>query len=132
MWGGKEQPLVGRCLWEWMDAVDKATVIAAIAIGTSCSDDTQHRVRCTLRSPVSAYQQQQQGMHVRVMLTFRLSERGLVFFIRPVGREEYGIGSKRETERERSEEPNQHPPSTCKHSGVIYFKKDNSGAKKMV
>ena len=88
LWGGGEQPLVGRCLWEWMDAADKATVVAAIGKSTSCSDDTQHQVRCTLRCPCSATQQRQQqqqqgGMPVKVMLTFRLSERGLVLFIRP-------------------------------------------------
>ena len=38
LWGGEEQALVGRCLWEWMDATDKATVIAAIATGISCND----------------------------------------------------------------------------------------------
>jgi len=58
-WGGEKQSLVGRCLWEWMDAADKATVVAAIATGTSCSD-TQHLVRCTLRSPSSPAQQKQQ------------------------------------------------------------------------
>jgi hypothetical protein len=70
-----------------MDAADKATVVAAIASGTSCNDDKQQRVRCSLRSAVSAAQQQhqhqQQGMPVKVMLTFRLSERGLVLFLRP-------------------------------------------------
>jgi hypothetical protein len=94
--GGGEQPLVGRCLWEWMDVMDKATVVAAMATGTSCSDGTQHHVRCTLRSPLSAaqhqqhqhQQKQQQGMLVKVIVTFRLSERGLVLFIRPEGREE--------------------------------------------
>jgi len=75
-----------------MDAADKATVVAAIATGTSCSD-TQHLVRCTLRSPSSAAQQQQQRQQqqrkpVKVMLTFRLSERGLILFIRLEGREE--------------------------------------------
>jgi PAS domain-containing protein len=95
LWGGEEQLLVGRCLWEWMDAADKATVVAAIASGTSCNDDKQHRVRCTLRSPSSPAQQQrqqrqqqQQGMPVKVMMTLRLSERGLVLFLRPEGREE--------------------------------------------
>ena len=42
LWGGEEQPLVGRCLWEWMGAADKATVVAAIATCTSCNDDKQH------------------------------------------------------------------------------------------
>jgi len=70
-----------------MDAMDKATVAAAIAICTSCSD-TQHRVRCTLRSPSSAAQQKQQQQQqqqreqhkldqqqrpMKVVLTFRLS-----------------------------------------------------------
>jgi hypothetical protein len=91
LWGGEKQPLVGRCLWEWMDAADKATVVAAIATGTSCSD-AQHLVRCTLRSPSSPAQQQQQQQQqrkpVKVMLTFRLCERGVVLFIRPEGREE--------------------------------------------
>jgi hypothetical protein len=93
LWGGEKQLLVGRCLWEWMDAADKATVVAAIASGTSCNDDKQQRVRCTLRSSVSAaqqqqQQQQQQGITVKVMLTFRLSERGLVLFVRQEGRKD--------------------------------------------
>jgi hypothetical protein len=37
-WGGEEQAPVGRCLWEWMDAADKAAVVAAVATGRSCSD----------------------------------------------------------------------------------------------
>ena len=92
LWGGEEQPLVGRCLWEWMDAMDKATVVAAIATCTSCSDK-QHLVRCILRSPSSGAQQQQQQQQqqrkpLKVVLTFRLSERGVVLFIRPGRREE--------------------------------------------
>jgi len=91
LWGGEKQSLVGWCLWEWMDAADKATVVAAIATGTSCSD-TQHLVRCTLRSPSSVAQQKQQQQQqqrdqqqrpMKVELTFSSSNRGLILFLRP-------------------------------------------------
>jgi len=96
LWGREKQSLVGRCLWEWMDAADKATVVAAIATGTSCSD-TQHLVRCTLRSPSSVAQQKQQQQQqqreqhkldqqqrpMKVELTLSSINRGLIIFLRP-------------------------------------------------
>jgi len=82
-----------------MDTADRATVVAAkghvvaaIATGTSCSD-TQHLVRCTLRSPSSALQQKQQQREqhkldqqqrpMKVELTLNSSNHGLILFLRP-------------------------------------------------
>ncbi len=101
--GTKDEALVGRSLWEWMDAQDKAAFVAAIGICIFCKDATR-RVQCTLRSPCSPLplqrggqmqhyeqeelqhhreQQQQQQETVRADLTFRSNERGLVVFMRP-------------------------------------------------
>ena len=100
--GAKGQALVGRSLWEWMDGQDKAAVVTAIGVCILCKNATR-RVQCTLYSPRSPlglqprramqqqghqkpqhYQQQwqQQQEAIRVDLTFRLSERGLVVFMR--------------------------------------------------
>jgi PAS domain-containing protein len=110
--GEKGKALVGRSLWEWMDAQDKAAVVAAIGVCIFCKDATK-RVQCTLYSPRSPfalqpggampqqghqepqhYQQQwqQQQEAIRADLTFRSSERGLVVFIRP---DKTGVGKGR-------------------------------------
>jgi hypothetical protein len=94
----KGQALVRRSLWEWMNAQDKADVVAAIGVCIFCKDATR-RVHCTLSSPGSPYAlqpreamqqhqdpqhyQQQQQETVRADLTFRSSERGVVVFLRP-------------------------------------------------
>jgi hypothetical protein len=95
LWGGEEQPLVGRCLWEWMNERDKAAVVAAIG---KCilSKDMTMLVQVTIRPPslppsvgaaVQQQQQQQQQPAMVVDLTLRSSERGLVLFLRPEGTE---------------------------------------------
>jgi len=97
------QTLVGRSLWEWMDAQDKAAVIAAVRVCIFCKDATR-RLHCALYSPrppsalqprgamqqhgnqePQHYQQQwqQQQEAIRADLTIRSSERGLVVFMRP-------------------------------------------------
>jgi hypothetical protein len=107
----KGQSLVGRSLWEWMDAQDKAAAVAAMGVCLFCKDATR-RVRCTFYSPRSPfalqpggatqqqenqepqyYQQlwQQQQEAIRADLTFRSSERGLVVFMRASKREEKGV-----------------------------------------
>jgi hypothetical protein len=99
----KGQALVGQSLWEWMDAQDKAAVVAAIGVCIFCKGATR-RVHCTLYSPRSPfalqprvamqqqghqepqhYQQQWQRQQeaIRADITFRSSERGLVVFMRP-------------------------------------------------
>ena len=98
--GSKGQALVGQSLWEWMDAQDKAAVVAAIGVCVFCKNATR-RVHCTLYSPASCfvlqpggaiqqqnhqeppqhYQQQHQET-IKADLTFRSSERGLVVFMR--------------------------------------------------
>lgn len=101
----KGQTLVGRSLWEWMDAQDQTAVVAAIGICLFRKDATR-RVHCTLNSsqqqprgavqPRGAMQQQtqQETQHyrqqwqrqqdtIRADLTFRLSERGVIVFMRP-------------------------------------------------
>ena len=101
--GVKGQTLVGRSLWEWMDAQDKAAVVAAIGICIFCKDATR-RVQCTLHSPCSPLalqpggamqhhgqekfqyhrgQQRQKQEGIKMDLTLRSSERGLVVFMRP-------------------------------------------------
>jgi hypothetical protein len=102
----KEQELVGRCLWEWMDARDKVAVVEAMDMCKFCKGMTG-QVRCTIRSPLSSCalqtkgnaQQQRQGHHhqkhhqdqhqhhqeaFRVDLTLRSSGRGMVLFLRLV------------------------------------------------
>jgi len=109
--GMKGQSLVGRSLWEWMDAQDKAAAVAAMGVCLFCKDATR-RVRYTFYSPRSPfalqpggatqqqenqepqyYQQlwQQQQEAIRADLTFRSSERGLVVFMRASKREEKGV-----------------------------------------
>ena len=99
----KGQALVGRSLWEWMDAQDKAAVVAAIGVCLFCKDATR-QVYCTFYSPRSPFalqpggamqqqgnqepQQYQQPLQrqqdaIRADLMFRSNERGLVVFMRP-------------------------------------------------
>ena len=100
----KGQALVGRSLWEWMDAQDKAAVVAAIGVCLFCKDATR-RVYCALYRPRSPFAlqpggaiqqvgnvgphhyqqpwQQQQQDAIRAGLKFRSSEQGLVVFMRP-------------------------------------------------
>ena len=101
--GAKGQALVGRSLWEWMDAQDKAALIGAIGVCIFCKDATR-RVQCTFHSLWSPFalqsggamqQQGNQGAQhyrqtwqqereaIRADLTLRSSERGLVIFMRP-------------------------------------------------
>jgi PAS domain-containing protein len=101
--GARGQALVGRSLWEWMDAQDKAAVVAAIGVCIFCKNATR-RVQCTLYGPrplfalqpggamqqlgnmdqqhhQQQWRQEQKG--IRADLTFHSSERGLVVFMRP-------------------------------------------------
>jgi hypothetical protein len=99
----KGQALVERSLWEWMNAQDKAAVVAAIGVCVFCKGATR-RLQCTLYSPRSPFalqprvamqqqghqepqhyhqQWQRQQEAIRADLTFRSSERGLVVFMRP-------------------------------------------------
>lgn len=97
--GGKEQPLAGRCLWEWMDEMDTGAVVAAVGKCMSSNDNTMF-VQVKIRTPplpltVDGAVEQQQQEHqqersTRVDLTLRSSELGLVLFLRPEGREGYG------------------------------------------
>ena len=50
----KGQALVGRSLWEWMDAQDKAAVVTAIGVCVFCKGATR-RVHCTLYGPRSPF-----------------------------------------------------------------------------
>ena len=95
---GKEQSLVGRCMWEWMDEMDTGAVVAAIG-KCMVSNDLTTFVQVTIRSPslalavdtaVEQQQEQQQQRPTRVDLTLRSSELGLVLFLRPDWREGYG------------------------------------------
>jgi hypothetical protein len=86
-----------------MDAQDKAAFVAAIGVSIFCKDETR-RVQCTLHSSCSPLalqperamqhhgqeefqyhreQQQEKQQAIRMDLTLRLSERGLVVFMRP-------------------------------------------------
>jgi PAS domain-containing protein len=64
LWPGslraKGQALVGRSLWEWMDAQDKAAVSAVIGVCFSCKNVTR-RAQCTLYSPRSPFALQPGG-----------------------------------------------------------------------
>jgi len=102
--GVKGQTLVGRSLWEWMDAQDKAAVVAAIGVCIFCKDATR-KVQCTLQRPCSPLalqpgggamqhhgqeefqynrrQQRQKQEGIKMDLTLRSSEGGLVVFMRP-------------------------------------------------
>jgi PAS domain-containing protein len=101
--GVKEEALIGRSLLEWMDAQGKAAFVAAIGICIFCKDVTR-RVQCILHSPCSPlvqqlggqmqyYERQELEHHQeqqlqkqetnRADLTLRLTERGLVVFMRP-------------------------------------------------
>jgi len=87
LWRGEEQTLVGRCLWEWMNGRDKEAVVAAIGKCVLSKDMTRlvQVTLCPPPLPPSVSVQQQEPM--RVDLTLRSSERGLVLFLRPEGRE---------------------------------------------
>ena len=97
------QALVGRSLWEWMNAHDKAAVVAAIGVCLLCKDATR-REHCTFHNPTSSFalqprvvmqQQAHQGPQhyhqqwqrqqeiIRADLTFCSSERGVIVFMRP-------------------------------------------------